>query len=155
MSEHAVLQRLLPYVPPYWVRQAIADPDRALVGREERFYAAVLFVDISGFTPISEALSRRGREGVEELSAILEDYFTVMSGPVLAYGGEVVKFAGDSLIVIFPEARDFTVPTSSTIPVNILLVFPSPSTLVVDRILYHSRAVWWGDFLAEGLIRPL
>ena len=106
MTEHQVLQRLLPYVPPYWVRQAAADPTRTLVGREERIYGAVLFVDISGFTPMSEALSRKGREGVDELSRILERYFTVMGELVLADGGEVVKFAGDSLIVIFPAQID-------------------------------------------------
>jgi class 3 adenylate cyclase/predicted ATPase len=106
MSEHEVLQSLLPYVPLYWVRQALLDPEHELVGREDRFYAAVLFVDISGFTLISETLSRKGNEGVRELLDILERYFTVMAEPVLAYGGEVVKFAGDSLVVIFPAQMD-------------------------------------------------
>ena len=106
MNEHEVLKGILPYVPPYWVRQAFADPERTLVGREERIYAAVLYVDISGFTPISESLSRRGREGIEELSSILERYFAVMSVPALSLGGEVVKFAGDSLIALFPAQPD-------------------------------------------------
>jgi class 3 adenylate cyclase/tetratricopeptide (TPR) repeat protein len=106
MSEREALQRLLPYVPLYWVRQALGDPEHTLVGREERIYAAVLFVDISGFTRISEALSRKGHEGVQEISDILERYFAVMAEPVLAYGGEIVKFAGDSLIVIFPAHID-------------------------------------------------
>jgi class 3 adenylate cyclase/tetratricopeptide (TPR) repeat protein len=107
MSEYETLQSLLPYVPLYWARQALLDPEHTLVGREERFYAAVLFVDISGFTRISEALSRKGNEGVQELlDDILERYFAVMAEPVLAYGGEVVKFAGDSLIVIFPAQMD-------------------------------------------------
>jgi len=106
MSEYQVLERLVPYVPPYWVRQAFRDPDTTLVGREERPYGAVLFVDISGFTTISEALSRMGHDGVEELSKILEHYFTVMSRLVLSYGGDVVKFAGDSLIVMFPASEE-------------------------------------------------
>lgn len=106
MSEYQVLERLVPYVPPYWVRQAFRNPDTTLVGREERPYGAVLFVDISGFTTISEALSRMGHDGVEELSKILERYFTVMSKLVLWYGGDVVKFAGDSLIVMFPASEE-------------------------------------------------
>jgi adenylate cyclase len=106
LSEREVLRRILPYVPPYWVRQAFGDPEHSLVGREARIHAAVLFVDISGFTPISEALSQRGPGGVEELSAILDRYFTVMSEPVMALGGEVVKSAGDSLIVLFPVQPD-------------------------------------------------
>jgi class 3 adenylate cyclase/tetratricopeptide (TPR) repeat protein len=106
MNDHEILKRIIPYVPPYWVRQALNDPERTLVGREERIYAAVLFVDISGFTTISEALSRKGRKGKEELSALLDRYFTVMAEPVAALGGEVVKFAGDALIVAFAAQWD-------------------------------------------------
>ena len=102
MSDNELLARVLPYVPPYWVRQALVDPYHTLVGREDRIHAAVLFVDISGFTPMSEALSKRGREGVEELSSILDRYFETMSDLVVESGGEVVKFAGDSLLVLFP-----------------------------------------------------
>ena len=106
MDERQILKRLISYVPPYWVRQAISTPDQPLIGREERIYAAVLFVDISGFTPITEALTRKGRKGIEELSAILDRYFTVMAQPVMDLGGEVVKFAGDALIVAFPAQPD-------------------------------------------------
>ncbi len=109
MDEREILSRIIPYVPPYWVRQALADPTRPLVGREERTFAAVLFADISGFTPITEALSQYGHEGIEELSALLDRYFTVMSQTVFALGGEVVKFAGDALIAAFsvcPERGD-------------------------------------------------
>jgi class 3 adenylate cyclase/tetratricopeptide (TPR) repeat protein len=106
MRENEILERIIPYVPPYWVRQSFADAGHTLVAREGRIQSAMLFVDISGFTPISEALSRQGREGVEELSSILDRYFTVMSEPVIALGGEVIKFAGDSLIVAFPVQPD-------------------------------------------------
>lgn len=109
MDEREILSRIIPYVPPYWVRQALADPTRPLVGREARTVAAVLFADISGFTPMTEALSQRGREGIEELSAILDRYFTSMSQTVLDLGGDVVKFAGDALIAAFfvcPELGD-------------------------------------------------
>lgn len=90
----------MPYVPPYWVRQAVLDPHHTLVGREACFRAAVLFVDISSFTPITETLSQRGPEGMEELSELLDRYFGAMSEPVQALGGQVFKFAGDSLIVL-------------------------------------------------------
>jgi class 3 adenylate cyclase/tetratricopeptide (TPR) repeat protein len=98
-----ILERLIPYVPPNWVSQAVADLEHTLAGREERLHAAVLFCDISGFTPIAEALSRRGREGIEELSALLDRYLTTMSELVVTLGGQVAKFAGDSLIALFPR----------------------------------------------------
>jgi class 3 adenylate cyclase/predicted ATPase len=99
-----ILARLMPYVPPNWVSQAVADPEHTLAGREEWLQAAVLFCDISGFTPIAEALSLRGREGIEELSALLDRYLTTMSELVVTLGGQVAKFAGDSLIALFPRA---------------------------------------------------
>lgn len=42
----------------------------------EQFLAAVLFVDMSGFTPLSEKLSSKGMLGVEELSTHLNSYFS-------------------------------------------------------------------------------
>lgn len=105
-TPQAILQRVLPYVPPYWVRQAWMDPHQSLVGREACLRAAVLFVDISGFTPLTEALSQKGPEGIEELSSLLDRYFDAMSAPVIALGGEVFKFAGDSLIVLFDADQD-------------------------------------------------
>ncbi|HEY7731082.1 MAG TPA: adenylate/guanylate cyclase domain-containing protein, partial [Gaiellaceae bacterium] len=68
--------------------------------------ASVLFADISGFTPLSEALGRRGQAGTEELTAILNERFEAMIEQVHAFGGVVWKFGGDALTVLFPyEAR--------------------------------------------------
>jgi class 3 adenylate cyclase len=50
-------------------------PKEPPIGREQRFEAAGLFADISGFTPMSEALGRVGPRGTEELTALLNAYF--------------------------------------------------------------------------------
>ncbi|MBN1641827.1 MAG: hypothetical protein JXA09_11375 [Anaerolineae bacterium] len=105
-AERDLLARLIPYVPPYWARRALASPTCPVVGHQERVYCAVLVVDISGFTPIAEALSRSGPTGIEELSGLLERFFTPMTSLVAAYGGEVAKFAGDSLIALFAAVPD-------------------------------------------------
>ena len=57
-------------------------------------------VDISGFTTLSEQLAAAGREGTEQLIATLSRIFTVLL-PVTDDGGDVVKFAGDALFVLF------------------------------------------------------
>ncbi|MBA2274259.1 MAG: tetratricopeptide repeat protein [Actinobacteria bacterium] len=72
------------------------------VGWERRFEAAVLFVDISGFTPMSEQLGKHGPMGTEELSAILNNYFGPMVDLIRSFGGDIAKFGGDSLTVLFP-----------------------------------------------------
>ena len=62
---------------------------------------ALLFVDISGFTALSERLSLQGARGLEELSSHLNGYFSVMLDCIHRHGGDVVKFAGDALMVLF------------------------------------------------------
>lgn len=58
----------------------------------------VLFADISGFTPMSEALAVLGAEGAEILTGILNRYFAEMIGILNDHRGHVMKFGGDSLL---------------------------------------------------------
>ena len=57
-------------------------------------------VDISGFTTLSEQLAAAGREGTEQLIATLSRIFSVLL-PSTDDGGDVVKFAGDALFILF------------------------------------------------------
>jgi class 3 adenylate cyclase len=59
-----------------------------------RVEGAVLFCDVAGFTPLTEALMVMGREGSEELTRLLNDYFTCMVGIVQEEGGDVLRFGG-------------------------------------------------------------
>lgn len=61
-------------------------------------------VDISGFTTLSEQLAAAGREGTEQLIATLSRVFTVLL-PATDDGGDVVKFGGDALFVLFTGDR--------------------------------------------------
>lgn len=58
----------------------------------ERFYGALLFVDISGFTGLAQKLPP------EELKTHINEYFTKMLTLINNFGGDVVKFAGDALV---------------------------------------------------------
>jgi class 3 adenylate cyclase len=87
---------------------------RSLVGRREplrepkgeQFAAAVLFADISGFTALTERLARTGPGGVEELTELLNGCFGQLVQLVLDHGGDVVKFAGDALLALWPADED-------------------------------------------------
>ena len=74
--------------------------------RTERFPAAILFADISGFTDLSERLGRKGPTGTEELSAIINACFGSMLGPVSRSGGDVLMMAGDALVVAWEGLAD-------------------------------------------------
>jgi adenylate cyclase len=58
--------------------------------------AAVIVVDLRGFTSICEQWPR------DDVIAMLNDYFDVVSEPIERYGGEILKFMGDGLLAIFP-----------------------------------------------------
>jgi predicted ATPase/class 3 adenylate cyclase len=103
-----LLHTLAAYVPPAIVRATLSEtsPEPPTAARSEFFPAAVLFADISGFTPLTEALAQKGSEGPEELTRLLNAYFSRMIAVVEAQGGEVVKFSGDALTVLFPAAGE-------------------------------------------------
>lgn len=52
--------------------------------------AALLFVDMSGFTKLSCLLD------VESLSKVINSYFDMIASEVILYGGDILKFAGDA-----------------------------------------------------------
>jgi class 3 adenylate cyclase len=100
------LVELASYVPALVVRR-FADRHEPLGEAEsERFVAAVLFADISGFTVLTERLAGTGPSGVEALTELLNDCFGELVELVGEYGGEVVKFAGDALLAIWPTDGD-------------------------------------------------
>eukprot|EP01031_Cornospumella_fuschlensis_P031939 gene31939-38617_t len=74
--------------------------DAAFEPSIERFYGALLFVDISGFTQLSS------RMNVDDLRTHINSYFSLIINIVSKHGGEVVKFAGDALYVIWQINRD-------------------------------------------------
>src|SRR5258708_30844931 len=97
-----MLPTLNSYVP-ILIRQRVAKSPQPLQSPEfQSMEAGVLFVDISGFTRMTEQLARNGPTGVEKISAALNDYFGRWIAIISQYGGDVVKFAGDALLAIWP-----------------------------------------------------
>jgi class 3 adenylate cyclase len=73
---------ILPYLPQSLVRSVFKT--RAT----DTAQATALCADVVGFTKISRELSRLGKEGAEELTAILNRYLTTLVDSVYRYGGE-------------------------------------------------------------------
>jgi class 3 adenylate cyclase len=67
------------------------------------FEAVVLFVDIKGFTTLSEAFARQGRRGSERLARAVGDFFDPLVDLARGYG-LVMEFSGDAMTVLFPHA---------------------------------------------------
>ena len=66
----------------------------------------VLFADISGFTNISEACAALGIRGNEELAFCINKYMEAMVKHLAKFGGDIIKFVGDAMIVMWPKAGD-------------------------------------------------
>ncbi|HRI60920.1 MAG TPA: tetratricopeptide repeat protein [Saprospiraceae bacterium] len=64
--------------------------------------AFTMFVDLSGFTRLTEKLMAEGSEGAEEMSGILNHIFQPTVALVYERGGFIPYFAGDSFTAIFP-----------------------------------------------------
>ena len=60
--------------------------------------AAVLFIDLSSYSKITAAIAHRG---AHELSDIVNAYLSEILKIVSAFGGDVVKFAGDAVLIVW------------------------------------------------------
>ena len=70
--------------------------------REGHLTAFTMFVDLSGFTKLTDTLMRKGPVGAEVLSVALNDIFQPTIKMVYQHGGFIPYFAGDSFNAIFP-----------------------------------------------------
>src|SRR3712207_2574378 len=86
-----------PLVPDFILQQD------ALGQTEGSLTAAVLIVDISGFTEVTERMMEHARSGAEYLADTLRFYFDPLIAAVHQAGGFIIAFAGDSFTAIFPE----------------------------------------------------
>jgi len=68
-----------------------------------KFNGCVLFVDVSGFTNLTEVAFKLGDAGAELMSRELTRIFDPMVNSVHAHGGFIAGFAGDAFTAIFPE----------------------------------------------------
>ena len=114
MSNLALTELLASYVPRLIQNRVVADPSPIEAPVAEEFQAAVLFADISGFTLLTERMAQMGPTGVEILARILNEYFGQLIDIVHSYGGDVVKFAGDAGIAVWPILPDLTVESPAS-----------------------------------------
>ncbi len=66
-----------------------------------RLEAACLFVDISGFTPLTVTLMEHGTEGAEVLAEVLASVFEPLIDAIYQHGGFIAGFAGDAFKAVF------------------------------------------------------
>jgi class 3 adenylate cyclase len=91
---------LRPYLPRLTLEWLADWPDT----RWRSVEGTLAFVDISGFTSMTERLARRGKVGAEEVSDILDACFGDLLAVSDADGADLVKWGGDAVLLLFRGA---------------------------------------------------
>ncbi len=99
--------------------------------------ACVLFIDLSGFTPLTESLMNKGTTGVEELSNILNEIYEPLVELVYSRGGTIPYFAGDAFVAIFPLEEGH---------ISAAAVKNLWETAIAARAYFVARNFKFGDF---------
>ncbi|HXV76905.1 MAG TPA: adenylate/guanylate cyclase domain-containing protein [Candidatus Polarisedimenticolaceae bacterium] len=82
------------YLSPEMIRRIAENPEALSLGGEE-VVATAVFTDIRGFTRIAE------RMGARETAAMLNRYFSEVTGRIFDTGGTLIKYIGDAVFAIW------------------------------------------------------
>jgi adenylate cyclase len=81
-------------------------------GEGATFRSVLWMSDLRRFTRLSEELP------LEALTAVLDDYFDAVIGPIQAHGGEVLKLMGDGVLGVFRIEEDDEIALMSEAALN-------------------------------------
>lgn len=95
-SKEKIKSAMGKYISEDIMQKVVKNIDELKLGGKKA-NVTVLFSDIRGFTSMSEKLS------ADEVSVILNEYFTEMEPIVTKHSGVINKFIGDAVMVIFGE----------------------------------------------------
>ncbi len=87
-------QSYLPRIVLHWDADAPSSNHQQIDG-------TMVFVDISGFTALSERLAMLGKVGAEEVTEVLGGCFKGLLAVAYPLGGRLIKFGGDALLLLF------------------------------------------------------
>ena len=91
------------YLDPRQVAILVKDPSKLKLGGERK-EMSFLFMDIVGFTPISEYY--KNNDDPEGLVTVINDYLNRMSKIVLKNGGTIDKYMGDCIMAFWNAPLD-------------------------------------------------
>jgi class 3 adenylate cyclase/HAMP domain-containing protein len=89
------VKKALDHFVPETVRHAIETDPEALSLTKKPMDVTVLFLDIEGYSRLSESLPR------PTLNAMVERYFSLFLECIRAHGGDINETAGDGLMILF------------------------------------------------------
>jgi len=100
------------YVDDSVLRFMCCQEFESALGKNETIEATIVFMDICGFTAISE------REPPDVVVRLLNKYFDIMVKAIIAEGGSVDKFMGDAVLAVFKNDDHLARALRTAIAVN-------------------------------------
>ena len=100
LKKRRILNAFKKYVAPQVVDEVASRGDFKITLGGEKRHVAVLFVDIRGFTPMSEGLQP------EQVVEILNEYLALTTASIFKNNGTLDKFIGDATMAVFNAPFD-------------------------------------------------
>ncbi len=131
------------YVAPQVVGQILKGGEESLKLGGTRKEITALFVDIRGFTPLSEKVQP------EEVVDIVNDYLNLCAKSIFKYGGTVDKFIGDAAMAIYNAPLDIECHAFKAVQTALAM---KEGSLVLQKALEakYGRGVQFGIGINSG-----
>lgn len=113
-----------------------------------------LFLDLSGFSTMTDALMQHGQHGAEALAGLMHGLFDPLVESIFDYGGKIIGFAGDGIMALYPVESDARLTALQALASAALIQErfkenPTPKTvygefLISAKIGLGYGSVFWG-----------
>eukprot|EP00948_MAST-09A_sp_MAST-9A-sp1_P004237 g4237.t1 len=101
LIQKTIADSLMRFLPKYQQKVIYEDLQPTKEASLEVVHGAVLFADLSGFTALTNAFHKLGPVGAEAMTRCLNEVFSNIIVVVDSFGGDIIKFAGDAILVLF------------------------------------------------------
>jgi adenylate cyclase len=114
-------------------------------GDADRINAALWFSDLRNFTQITETLP------ADQVLEMLNEYFEFVAAAVGARGGEILRFIGDAMLIVFPIDNNMCAQTACNAAIDAAIdAYNTLATLNHQRRRHNKPEIEFGVGLNVG-----
>ncbi len=118
-----------------------------------KFKAYSMFVDISGFTELTETLMRYKKSGSEILANIVNNLFKPLVEEVYNNGGIITNFEGDAFTAVFKNEKEYNKVLDTALFIIKHLEVKNKNKSISDSIKYEQINIHVKIGLSFGLVK--